>query len=116
MSVPDQHRLKIAKRTLELSDVGALILGGMTKDEARQVIIELTGKDVTMNNTINVGDRVRLTKKESIKHFQSVGMTISGTVVVIEKGYFKNRIYGIQFPDREGTWHYRRDEIKKESK
>jgi hypothetical protein len=38
LSVPERHQLRIAKRTLELSDVGALILGGMTKEEARIVI------------------------------------------------------------------------------
>ena len=44
LSVPEQHQLKIARWTLELSDVGASILGGMTKAEARQVILKLTGK------------------------------------------------------------------------
>lgn len=34
----DQHRLKIARRTLRLTDVGAQVLGGMTKAEARKVI------------------------------------------------------------------------------
>ena len=44
LSVPEQHQLKIARRTLELSDIGAQILGGMTKPEARQVIKKLTGR------------------------------------------------------------------------
>ena len=39
LTTPQQHQLRIARRTLfELSDVGALILGGMTKAEAVQVI------------------------------------------------------------------------------
>ena len=39
LTTPEQHQLKIARRTLfELSDVGALILGGMTKDQAQEVI------------------------------------------------------------------------------
>lgn len=38
MDVFARHQIRIAKRTLELSDVGALILGGMTKDEARKVL------------------------------------------------------------------------------
>jgi hypothetical protein len=46
LSIPEQHQLRIAKRTLELSDVGALILGGMTKEEARIVIKKLTGKEI----------------------------------------------------------------------
>ena len=39
LSIPEQHQLKIARRTLfELSDTGVLVLGGMTKDEAETVI------------------------------------------------------------------------------
>lgn len=45
LSVPERHQLNIAKRTLELSDVGALIMGGMTKEEARIIIKKLTGKE-----------------------------------------------------------------------
>ncbi|MHA2329751.1 MAG: hypothetical protein ACXACR_14645 [Candidatus Hodarchaeales archaeon] len=44
LSVPERHQLRIAKRTLELSDVGALILGGMTKEEARIVIKKQTNR------------------------------------------------------------------------
>ena len=32
------HQLKIAKRTLKMSDTGVLILGGMTKQEAKEII------------------------------------------------------------------------------
>jgi len=44
LTVPEQHQLKIARRTLQLSDVGARIMGGMTKAEARRVIKKLTGR------------------------------------------------------------------------
>ena len=43
LSVPEKHQLKIAKDTLKMSDVGAMIMGGMTKDEARDVIDRLLG-------------------------------------------------------------------------
>lgn len=33
-----KHQLRIAKRTLELSDLGARLMGGMTKDEARAIL------------------------------------------------------------------------------
>lgn len=33
--VPEQHQLKIAKKTLQMSDAGAKVMGGMTKEEAR---------------------------------------------------------------------------------
>lgn len=35
LSVPEQHQLKIARATLKMHDVGAAILGGMTKPQAR---------------------------------------------------------------------------------
>ena len=44
LDIFDRHKLKIARRTLQLSDVGALILGGMTKAQARELIRELTGR------------------------------------------------------------------------
>lgn len=44
LSVFDKHQLKIAYQTLRMSDVGAQIMGGMTKEEARQIILKLTGK------------------------------------------------------------------------
>ena len=44
LTVPEQHQLKIARKTLTYSDVGARIMGGMTKAEARQVILKLTGR------------------------------------------------------------------------
>ena len=45
MSVFDKHQLRVAKATLRMHDAGARIMGGMTKDEARQVIRRLTGKE-----------------------------------------------------------------------
>jgi hypothetical protein len=44
LSVPETHQLKIAKSTLKMSDMGATIMGGMTKAQAREVILRLTGK------------------------------------------------------------------------
>lgn len=38
MNVFDKHQIKIAKDTLRLSNAGALVLGGMTKEEARDVL------------------------------------------------------------------------------
>ena len=47
LSVPEQHQLKIARKTLTYSDVGARIMGGPTKAEARQIIFRLTGRKPT---------------------------------------------------------------------
>lgn len=44
LSVPEQHQLKIARKTLTYSDVGARIMGGPNKEEARLIIYKLTGK------------------------------------------------------------------------
>ena len=43
LSVPEQHQFKIAKSTLKMSDVGAMIMGGMSKDEARRFLREKAG-------------------------------------------------------------------------
>jgi hypothetical protein len=45
LTVPEKHQLKIARQTLKMNDVMARVMGGMTKDEAREVIKRLTGKD-----------------------------------------------------------------------
>lgn len=33
-----KHQIRIAKDTLRMSDTGALIMGGMTKEEARKIL------------------------------------------------------------------------------
>ncbi|MCK5608938.1 hypothetical protein KAR91_44100 [Candidatus Pacearchaeota archaeon] len=43
LSVFDKHQLKIARDTLKMTEVGSIIMGGMTKEEAREVIYRLTG-------------------------------------------------------------------------
>ena len=44
LTVPERHQLKIAKDTLKMSDIGAMIMGGPTKKEAREIIKKLTGE------------------------------------------------------------------------
>jgi len=38
MDIGKQHQLRIARATLRLSDTGSRLMGGMTKEEARQII------------------------------------------------------------------------------
>ena len=45
LTIPEQHQLKIARDTLKMSDVGAKIMGGPTKEEAREIIKKLTGRE-----------------------------------------------------------------------
>lgn len=44
LTIPEKHQLKIARKTLTYSDVGASCMGGPTKEEARKIILQLTGK------------------------------------------------------------------------
>jgi hypothetical protein len=41
LSVPQQHQKKIALATLRMSDAGARIMGGMTKEEARVFLLSI---------------------------------------------------------------------------
>ncbi len=46
LTVFEKHQLKIARQTLHMPDAMIGVMGGgMTRDEARRVIRELTGKD-----------------------------------------------------------------------
>ena len=38
LTVPQQHQLKIAKKTLKMNDVGVMVMGGMSKQEARDFL------------------------------------------------------------------------------
>ena len=38
MDVFRKHQLNIAKKTLRLSNVGVLVMGGMTKEDAREFL------------------------------------------------------------------------------
>ena len=40
LSIFDKHQLKIAKDTLRMSDAGANIIGGMTKQEAKEFLYD----------------------------------------------------------------------------
>ena len=44
MTVFEKHQLAIAKKTLKMSDVGARIMGGMTKAQAKEIINRLKRK------------------------------------------------------------------------
>jgi hypothetical protein len=44
MTVFDKHQLNIARKTLRMSDLAIKALGGMTREEARQIITKLTGR------------------------------------------------------------------------
>ena len=47
LTMPERHQLKIARATLRMSDVGARIMGGPSKEEARKIISRLTGYTTT---------------------------------------------------------------------
>ena len=45
LTIPEKHQLKIAKKTLKMIDSYSLIMGGPTKEEARDIIRRLTGRE-----------------------------------------------------------------------
>lgn len=57
-----RHQIKIAKQTLRMSDVMARVMGGMTKDEARQVLRQY-GIKYSENNRTNPQTLDAFTKK-----------------------------------------------------
>jgi hypothetical protein len=46
LTVPERHQLRIAYKTLRMSDAGALVMGPPSKEEARKTIERLTGRKV----------------------------------------------------------------------
>jgi len=45
LTVPQQHQLKIAKKTLKMNDAMAMIMGGMSKQEARDFLKSIGWSD-----------------------------------------------------------------------
>lgn len=45
LTVFEKHSLRIARATLNMPDAMVGVLGGPTKEQARQIILELTGRD-----------------------------------------------------------------------
>ena len=41
LSTADRHQLRIARQTLRMNDVGVKVMGGMSKEEALEVIRRL---------------------------------------------------------------------------
>ena len=44
LSVPEQHCLRIARQTLKMNDAILGVMGGMTRETAQRIILDLTGK------------------------------------------------------------------------
>lgn len=66
LSVMDKHQLAIARKTLTYSDAGALIMGGPTKAEAREIIKKLTGK-VPRENPSRRKTKKKTTRKKNMR-------------------------------------------------
>jgi hypothetical protein len=49
LSVPEQHQKKIAIATLKMSDMGAVIMGGMSKESARWLLKSFGWKDAEID-------------------------------------------------------------------
>jgi len=69
LTVPEKHQLKIAKQTLKYSDVGASIMGGMTKDEARAFLKKVGYSDreiKKLEENLTVEDTIRNMIRDAI--------------------------------------------------
>ena len=44
LSIPEQYKLKIARKTLLMNDIAIEVIGGQTKEEAKSEIKRLTKK------------------------------------------------------------------------
>ena len=44
LEVGAKHQLRIARATLNMPDAIAAVMGGMTKEDARRIVLCLTGK------------------------------------------------------------------------
>lgn len=77
LSEPEKHQLKIAKKTLKMNDVGANIMGGMNKEEARDFLKKIGYSDKEIekleeskkikgykNTKPEIGDKVELKVKD----------------------------------------------------
>ena len=40
LTIPEQHQLRIARKTLQMNDIFVAIMGGMTKEEAQRIVDE----------------------------------------------------------------------------
>ena len=49
LTVPQQHQLKIAKKTLKMNDVMANVMGGMSKQEARDFLKSIGWSEQKIN-------------------------------------------------------------------
>ena len=45
LTTPQKHQLKIAKDTLKMSDAGAKVMGGMTKNDAKKFLKSIGWSD-----------------------------------------------------------------------
>ena len=57
MNVAQAHQLRIARETLRLSDAGSRLLGGMTKEEARQIIAAYAASSSSSSSSPKRGKR-----------------------------------------------------------
>jgi len=83
LTVPEKHQLKIAYKTLKMSTAAVGVMGGPSKEEAREIIKRLTGKVVKESNgigylamwngkTLEIRNASSLydAKKKAIAHFR----------------------------------------------
>lgn len=77
-SVFDKHQIKIAKDTLKMSSAGSMIMGGMSKDQAREVLRKAGYSDrqiakMEESQVIEIKEEVSIVQED-------------GSKIILEKG------------------------------
>lgn len=57
LTVPEKHQLAIAYKTMKMPDAMVGVMGGMNKEQAKQIIKQLTGKEYKERANEEVGDK-----------------------------------------------------------
>ena len=95
LSVPERHQLAVARKTLTYSDAGAKIMGGPTKEEAREIILRLTGRPAKEASQKTSADCVRQHDAWKAAGITPRAKSVKKVAACEGCAYFKNRTCGL---------------------
>jgi hypothetical protein len=82
LSVPERHQLRVALDTLKMNDVMARVMGGPSKEEAREIVKRLTGKTPRKNPALS-GMKVLAPNVTELRHGSNLILYSYNTPVAI---------------------------------
>lgn len=104
MSTSTKHQIKIAKDTLKMTDAGATIMGGMTKDEARKVLKQNGYSDQAIRS---MEERIFITLTKEFK-IRDIVLEKGDKVEVLKEGIsdVSNLIMGLEILSAYDTYTF----------